>query len=72
MPRKRKPRVPPQQPKPTTHEVASAELLVRWTGGDQAAAREIFERYVDRLTRLARARLSAKLAARLDPDDVVM
>ena len=50
----------------------SAELVARWSGGDEGAAREIFQRYVDRLTRLARVRLSAKLAARLDADDVVM
>lgn len=50
----------------------SAELVARWRGGDQDAATEIFERYLDRLTALARARLSAKLAARVDADDIVM
>ena len=50
----------------------SAELLGRFQQGDDRAADEIFHRYVDRLTRLARARLSPKLARRTDPEDVVM
>jgi RNA polymerase sigma factor (sigma-70 family) len=50
----------------------SGELLRRYADGDERAAEEIFERYVSRLVRLARSRLSAKLAARLDADDVVM
>lgn len=50
----------------------SQELFRRFADGDQLAADEIFHRYVQRLTQLARSRLSARLAARLDPDDVVM
>ncbi|MEK6236675.1 MAG: ECF-type sigma factor [Planctomycetales bacterium] len=50
----------------------SAELLARYQGGDESAAEEIFLRYVDRLTLLARSRLSAKLAQRVDPEDVVL
>lgn len=50
----------------------SAELLARYEAGDEAAAGELFERYVERLTRLARARLSPRLARRTDPEDVVM
>jgi RNA polymerase sigma factor (sigma-70 family) len=50
----------------------SAELLNRFQEGDPGAADEIFHRYVDRLTRLARARLSPKLARRTDPEDVVL
>jgi RNA polymerase sigma factor (sigma-70 family) len=50
----------------------SAELLARFREGDELAAEEIFERYIDRLTRLARARLSPKLARRTDAEDVVM
>ena len=44
----------------------------RYRKGDDQAAEELFARYVDRLTRLARSRLSPKLAARTDPEDVVM
>ncbi|MBI3468610.1 MAG: hypothetical protein HY000_36880, partial [Planctomycetes bacterium] len=50
----------------------SGELLRRYAHGDERAAEEIFQRYVSRLVRLARSRLSTKLAARLDAEDVVM
>ena len=50
----------------------TADILNRYCDGDEQAAEEIFTRYVDRLSRLARSRLSPKLAARTDPDDVVM
>ena len=50
----------------------SVELIARFCSGDGSAATRIFERYVVRLTLLARARLSPKLAVRIDPDDVVM
>lgn len=49
----------------------SGDLLARWRAGDQQAAEELFRRYVKRLTALARARLSDKLAGRVDPEDVV-
>ncbi len=49
----------------------SAELLEEWRQGNEQAAEEIFQRYVERLIALARSRLSAKLSRRLDPEDVV-
>lgn len=49
----------------------SDKLLDGLAAGDAAAADATFSRYVERLTRLARTRLSHKLASRLDPDDVV-
>jgi hypothetical protein len=49
----------------------SAELLARWRAGDRQAEGELFGRYTARLIALARRRLSAKLARRLDPEDVV-
>jgi RNA polymerase sigma factor (sigma-70 family) len=49
----------------------SGDLIARWRAGDQEAAAELFRRYVDRLIALARSRLSAKLARRVDPEDVV-
>ena len=52
-------------------DVPSAELLVRCRRHDNAAAEELFQRYVDRLMGLARARLSRRLAARVDAEDVV-
>jgi RNA polymerase sigma-70 factor (ECF subfamily) len=44
--------------------------LYRHTG-DQQAARDLFNRYAERLIKLVRTRLSEKLARRLDPEDVV-
>jgi RNA polymerase sigma factor (sigma-70 family) len=63
-----------QSPKsrPTDPHGTSAELFTRYQGGDDEAAEEIFRRYIERLTRLARSRLSPRLASRTDPEDVVL
>jgi RNA polymerase sigma factor (sigma-70 family) len=52
-------------------DAVSAHLVVRWRNGDQEAAAELFRRYSDRLIGLARNRLSSKLAARVDAEDLV-
>jgi RNA polymerase sigma factor (sigma-70 family) len=52
--------------------ITSAELLAGCQTGDQAAAEAVFGRYMQRLTLLARTRLSSRLASRTDPEDVVM
>jgi len=44
----------------------------RLRAGDQDAARELFERFVERLTALAGSRLSAKMRRKVDPEDVVL
>jgi RNA polymerase sigma factor (sigma-70 family) len=49
-----------------------AELIEKCRLGDAAATEVVFARYINRLTGLARTRLSRKLAARFDPADVVM
>ncbi len=49
----------------------SYALVQRVRRGDEQAAGELFDRYVERLFALARSRFSAKLARRLDPEDVV-
>jgi RNA polymerase sigma-70 factor (ECF subfamily) len=46
-------------------------LLARWRTGDQQAAYDLFRRHVDQLIALARSRLSARLAQRVDGEDVV-
>lgn len=46
-------------------------LLRRWQAGDERAAAEIFDRYVQRLVALAQRRISPKLQRRVDPEDVV-
>jgi RNA polymerase sigma factor (sigma-70 family) len=47
------------------------ELFARYRQGDQQAATTLFERYLLRLTALVRARLASRLAARVDPEDVI-
>jgi DNA-directed RNA polymerase specialized sigma24 family protein len=55
-----------------THGVwTSLVLLERFRAGDESAAEAIFARYFGRLTLLARSRLSARLARRTDPEDIV-
>lgn len=50
----------------------NADLLAAWQSGDQQAARILVDRYVTRLTALVRARLSRRLARRVDAEDVVL
>jgi len=49
----------------------SLELVDRFQQGDPAASEALFERYLGRLMRLVGSRLSARLAQRFDPEDVV-
>src|SRR3954452_6779641 len=50
----------------------SLVLLERFRSGDDLAAGELFDRYFERLTSLARSRLSPRLARRTDPEDIVL
>jgi RNA polymerase sigma-70 factor (ECF subfamily) len=45
--------------------------MERWRAGDEEAARQLFDIYVDRLVALARRRISQRLSSRLDPEDIV-
>lgn len=47
------------------------DLVNLCRAGDQNAARQLFEHYVNRLLPLARLRLSQRLASRVDPEDIV-
>src|SRR5262249_16021943 len=38
---------------------------------DETVARELFDRYAEKLTALARKRISQRLASRIDPEDIV-
>jgi RNA polymerase sigma factor (sigma-70 family) len=49
----------------------SIRLLAQWREGDPQAAGQLFQRYAERLTALARSRLSARMGRRFDPEDVV-
>ncbi len=50
----------------------SLVLLERFRDGDDRAADALFARYFERLTLLARSRLSTRLARRTDPEDIVL
>jgi RNA polymerase sigma-70 factor (ECF subfamily) len=51
--------------------VDDLDLVARCRAGDQAAARKVFERYVEKLLALAQRRISQRLAGRVDREDVV-
>jgi RNA polymerase sigma-70 factor, ECF subfamily len=47
------------------------DLLKLWRAGDQDAARQLFDRYVNQLLALARRRISQRIAGRVDAEDIV-
>jgi RNA polymerase sigma-70 factor, ECF subfamily len=53
------------------HVADTEELIVRARGGDSGARQQLLARYRDRLRRMVAVRLDRRLAARLDPSDVV-
>jgi len=48
-----------------------AALMVRLRSGEDEAAREVFLKFAGRLAALARMNLDARLAVKVDPEDVV-
>jgi RNA polymerase sigma-70 factor (ECF subfamily) len=48
-----------------------ADVMARLRAGDPAAAQEIFERFLNKLVRLARRQFDAALRRKVDPEDVV-
>jgi RNA polymerase sigma-70 factor (ECF subfamily) len=53
------------------HDEDTDRLLTRAAGGDAAARQQLLARHRDRLRRMVAVRLDPRLAARLDPSDVV-
>lgn len=51
--------------------VEDRSLLSLCRKGDDQAAKELFDRYLERLVALARRRLSQRMASRVDPEDIV-
>ncbi len=49
----------------------STELVERWRDGDQDAASQLYQRYVERLSGIVRGQISDRLRARTDADDVL-
>ena len=47
------------------------DVMTRLRAGDEAAAREVFQRFVRNLVRLARRQFDAVLRRKVDPEDVV-
>ncbi|MCE9530430.1 MAG: sigma-70 family RNA polymerase sigma factor [Planctomycetes bacterium] len=47
------------------------DLIQRLRTGSNTAAREVFDRYVERLLGLAKRRIGLKMNSRVDPEDVV-
>ncbi|HEY7423625.1 MAG TPA: sigma-70 family RNA polymerase sigma factor, partial [Gemmataceae bacterium] len=54
---------------PNTNDPQTLLRLLR--AGDERAARQVFDTYVNRLLHLARRRISQHLAGRVDPEDIV-
>jgi RNA polymerase sigma-70 factor (ECF subfamily) len=48
-----------------------SDVMSRLRAGDQAAAREVFQRFVGKLIGLARSQLDSVLGRKVDPEDVV-
>jgi RNA polymerase sigma-70 factor, ECF subfamily len=55
----------------TTHPPDTEELLRQAAGGDAGARQQLLARHRDRLRRMVAVRLDPRLAARVDPSDVV-
>lgn len=51
--------------------MATDDLIQRCRQGDQDAARQLVDAYVERLLPLARRRISQRLASRVDAEDIV-
>lgn len=47
------------------------ELLSAFKAGSEVAARELFDKYCERLMRLARRRIGQRMTSRVDPEDVL-
>ena len=54
-----------------TDDETFSRLMARLRSGEDAAAREVFERFAGRLVALTRGRFNRLLARKVDPEDVV-
>lgn len=61
----------PQNTHDQSLSLRSLNLLDRWRDGDEQAADELFEAYIDGLLAYVRRRMSPGLARRVDAEDVV-
>ena len=56
------------EPEPRTGDL---ELVSHFKAGSEAAAQELFDRYCERLMRLAKRRIGQRMVSRVDPEDVL-
>jgi RNA polymerase sigma-70 factor (ECF subfamily) len=47
------------------------DLIAKFKAGSESAAGELFDRYCEKLMRLARRRIGQRMASRVDPEDVI-
>jgi len=47
------------------------DLVAQYKAGSQSAAGELFDRYCEKLMRLARRRIGQRMVSRVDPEDVI-
>src|SRR5262245_1267914 len=47
------------------------DLIREFQAGSQSAARELFDKYCERLMRLAKRRIGQRMNSRVDPEDVI-
>src|SRR5580704_15935005 len=47
------------------------DLIAAFKAGSETAARELFDRYCEKLMRLARRRIGQRMTTRVDPEDVI-
>jgi RNA polymerase sigma factor (sigma-70 family) len=57
--------------KALTDSTGARTLLNLWREGDQEAARQLVDRYTNRLLNLARGHISQRVKSRVDPEDIV-
>jgi RNA polymerase sigma factor (sigma-70 family) len=58
-------------PEEDISQIDASEWLRRFKANEQSTADDLYEAYATRLLALARTRLSAKMARRLDPEDIL-
>jgi len=52
-------------------DIDDRELIAAYKAGSESAARKLFDRYCEKLMRLARRRIGQRMASRIDPEDAV-
>jgi RNA polymerase sigma factor (sigma-70 family) len=47
------------------------DLIAEYKAGSESAARELFDKYCERLMRLAKKRIGQRMTSRVDPEDII-